>query len=85
MTGPQGQLAHPVLLARRPPLIPQVIRITDGVWTVHGLSVANSHILDCRTGLVVVDTDDCLILRYPAKRLARVRRSMPVHLDGQPD
>ena len=39
---------------------PRVIPIVPGVWTLHGLSRANAHVLETPAGVVVVDTGNDL-------------------------
>lgn len=67
VTGRQGQIANASLVANRTPIDLEVLPIAAGVWSVVGLSVANTHLIDAPDGVIVVDSgrsdDDGRVLR----------------------
>ena len=56
VTGQRGQVAAASLVAGRTTLDFEVLPIVPGVWSVVGLSVANTHIIDAPDGVIVVDS-----------------------------
>jgi alkyl sulfatase BDS1-like metallo-beta-lactamase superfamily hydrolase len=53
---PDGHYGHPDLIHYRPQLKPEVIRLTEHVFCIFGLSLANCQVIETSSSLLVVDS-----------------------------
>ncbi len=77
-TGPRGQICNRVLLEQRSPVAPQVIPISRRIWSIVGVSLAASHVIQGGGGLIVVDTGTSLEDGREVLRLLRTVSDLPV-------
>jgi alkyl sulfatase BDS1-like metallo-beta-lactamase superfamily hydrolase len=56
VTGDRGQRGNRILLESRKKVEPQVIKTSGRIYSIVGLSLSASHVIDAPEGLIVVDT-----------------------------
>jgi alkyl sulfatase BDS1-like metallo-beta-lactamase superfamily hydrolase len=78
VTAEAGQLGHPDLVRRRPRLREEAIPVGPGLWTLFGVSLANCHVIEGTTGIVVVDAGHSEAEGRILKALIRRLTSRPI-------
>lgn len=73
-----GQLGHPDLVRWRPRLREEAIPVAKGVWTLFGVSLANCHVIEGESGVVVVDAGHSEAEGRALKALIRSLTSRPI-------
>ena len=58
-TGPNGEVANRQLIEHSQKLARKLYKITDGVYNMVGVGLANATLIEGEDGLIIIDTGDC--------------------------
>ena len=59
-TGPKGEVANRELIEQSTRLQKRLYKVTEGVYNLVGVGLANSTMIEADEGLIIIDTGDCI-------------------------